>query len=136
MVKQVIIIRKDLNMRKGKIAAQASHASMKVFSDKFLNLDEHWNENPKNKGKYKVIYLNEKELEWMDGSFTKIVVSVDSEQELLDVYNKAKEAKLNCSLIKDSGLTEFGGVPTFTAVAIGPDINEEIDKITKDFPLL
>jgi len=34
MVKQVIVVRKDLNMRKGKIAAQASHASLKVFFDR------------------------------------------------------------------------------------------------------
>ena len=34
-VKQVIVLRKDLNMRKGKMVAQGAHASMKVFFDRF-----------------------------------------------------------------------------------------------------
>jgi PTH2 family peptidyl-tRNA hydrolase len=72
---------------------------------------------------------------WFEGLHTKICVSVNSEQELLDIYNQATEAKLPCSLIKDAGLTEFKE-PTYTAVAIGPSYPENIDKITGKLPLL
>ena len=73
---------------------------------------------------------------WMDGNYAKICVGVNSELELLGVYQKAKEAGIPCSLIQDAGLTEFGGVPTYTAVAIGPHKVEEIDKITGTLSLL
>ena len=131
--KQVIIVRKDLNMRKGKIAAQAAHASMKVLLDAAQITDDEffplvW---------YHFAAQRDGALhEWLSGLFTKICVSVDSEQELIDIYNKAKEAKLLCSLITDSGLTEFGGVPTKTCVAIGPAYPSEIDPITMHLKLL
>ena len=73
---------------------------------------------------------------WLSGRFTKVVVRVDSEAELLEVYQKAKDAGLPCSLIQDSGATEFHGVPTYTAVAIGPDEAEKIDAITGQLKLL
>lgn len=129
-IKQVIIIRKDLNMRKGKIAAQASHASMKVFFDKLKTLFY------SNGASYNEIYLTPEETNWVQGIFTKIVVSVNSEQELLDIYNKAKESNMLCSLIQDCGLTEFKGVPTYTAVAIGPAESFKINNITAHLSLL
>lgn len=119
-------MRKDLNMRKGKMVAQGSHASMKVFFDIM-------------KKESKSIYSFEatKEMEeWIDGIFTKICVSVNSEIELLDIYNKAKEENIPCSLIQDSGLTEFKGIPTYTCCAIGPDNSEKINKITGNLQLL
>lgn len=58
-----------------------------------------------------------------------------SEEELLDIYNKAIEAVLPCSLIKDAGLTEFKE-PTYTAVAIGPSRPNDVDKITGHLKLL
>ncbi len=123
--KQVIVIRKDLKMRKGKIAAQTAHASMKVFFDRgsltrgvlHINLDDAMEE-------------------WYNNLFTKICVSVNSEAELLEIYDEAKIEGLPCSLIQDAGLTEFGGVPTYTAVAVGPAKNEDVDVVTKDLPLL
>ncbi len=131
-VKQVIVMRKDLNMRKGKMAAQASHASMKVFFDR-LNFEA---KDDETKVEYYQIHFTQEEQEWLKGSFTKIVVSVDSEQQLLDIYNKAKDSGLNCGLITDSGLTEFNGVATLTCCSIGPNENNKIDLITKDLPLL
>ena len=74
--------------------------------------------------------------EWLSGSFTKVCLSCDSEQELLDLHAKAKAAGILCSLIKDAGKTEFGGVPTYTAIAIGPDYPENIDPITGHLKLL
>ena len=73
---------------------------------------------------------------WKDGIFTKACLGVDSEEELLDIYNKAQEAGLPVALITDSGLTEFKGVPTNTCMAIGPDRIEKIDAITGHLKLL
>ena len=129
MLKQMIILRKDLNMRKGKMIAQGAHASMKVFFDRSLFLYHHtpWMRTE----------LTEEMYEWASGeSFAKIAVSVDSEEELLEVYEKARIAGLPCALITDAGRTEFHGVPTHTAVAIGPADSEDIDPITGHLKLL
>jgi PTH2 family peptidyl-tRNA hydrolase len=117
--KQVIVLRKDLNMRKGKMVAQGAHASMAVI------LDE----------QKKLHHPTPAVAEWLGTRFTKICVSVNSEQELLDVYEKAKAANIPCSLIRDAGLTEFKE-PTYTAVAVGPEYPENIDPITGSLPLL
>lgn len=124
MIKQVIVIRKDLNMRKGKIGAQSAHASMKIFFNR-AKIDNG----------VMTINLNQVMQEWITGLFTKIVVYVNSEQELFDVYNRAKEADIICSLIQDAGLTEFKE-PTYTAIAIGPDYDDKINLITGHLPLL
>lgn len=123
--KQMIILRKDLNMRKGKMVAQGSHASMSVLL-----------QCGSRDGDKLVFQMDERSEPWLTGRFKKICVSVNSEKELLDLYQKAKEDGLLCSLIQDAGLTEFGGVPTYTAVAIGPDKNEIIEKLTGHLPLL
>jgi len=123
--KQVIILRKDLNMRKGKMAAQAAHASMAAILNQG-NYDEN----------VFTLVLDERIKPWLSGRFKKIVVSVNSENELKEVYEQAKAAGLITAYIVDSGLTEFGGVPTPTAVAVGPDTSENIDKICGNLPLL
>jgi len=128
--KQVIVVRKDLNMRKGKMIAQGSHASMKVFFD----LGE-WNDT-EDRDIYQIKSMTTEMKDWIDGLFTKICVSCDSEQELEELYKKAKDAKLPCSLIVDAGLTEFNGTPTKTCIAIGPANSEEINKITGHLKLL
>ena len=120
--KQVIVMRNDLNMRKGKMIAQGSHASISFLTRRI-----------KSSGKLKV---SAAEQDWLDGSFAKICVRVDSEEELLDVFNKAKVAGLEAHLITDSGKTEFNGVPTNTCIAIGPDYCSKIDKITGNLQLL
>ena len=123
--KQVIVLRKDLNMRKGKMVAQGAHASMAAI----LNYGE----------KDEIVFtlvLDEKIKPWLTGRFKKICVSVNSEEELLDIHRQAKEAGIITALITDSGLTEFGGVPTHTAVAVGPDLEGKIDLITKHLSLL
>lgn len=130
--KQVIVIRKDLGMRKGKMIAQGAHASMKAILDQgyvFSSNDE--------KLAAITISLDFPPLrEWVLGTFTKVCVSVDSEDELLAIHRKAVDNNLICSLIKDAGKTEFGGVPTYTAVAVGPGRANEIDKITGHLKLL
>jgi len=131
--KQVLVWRKDLRnqdnhkVRTGKVAAQLAHASMKVFFDKIVFCAN---------TEIKMVNITPEMESWVKGIFTKICVSVDSEQELLYIYEQAQSAGLPCSLIQDAGLTEFDGVPTYTAVAIGPDKSEEIDKITSHLKLL
>jgi len=130
--KQVIVIRIDLNVRKGKMCSQAAHASMKVLLDKMPTVigDNHIRTRA-------FIYRPDSALaDWIDGIFTKITVSVDSEEALHAVYQQALHANLPAAIIQDVGKTEFGGVPTFTAVAIGPAWADEIDPITGHLPLL
>jgi PTH2 family peptidyl-tRNA hydrolase len=124
--KQVIVLRKDLNMRKGKMVAQGAHASMKVFFDRMSEIS---------KTHIEVDFTDEMR-EWFNGTFTKVCVGVSSEQELLAVYQAACDAGLPCSLITDAGKTEFGGVPTKTAVAVGPAACADVDKITGQLGLL
>jgi PTH2 family peptidyl-tRNA hydrolase len=123
--KQLIILRKDLNMRKGKMVAQGAHASMAAI----LNISKEVPEGL-------LIPRDSRLWDWLTDKFKKITVSVNSEKELLDLYETAKQAGLICSLILDSGLTEFGGIPTYTAVAIGPDLSQNLDPLTKSLPLL
>ena len=126
-MKQVIVIRKDLNMRKGKMVAQGAHASMAVFFNRI---------SMKSKEDEVRIKVNPKEWEWIDGLFAKICVSVDSKEELLAIYEKAKKLDLPRALITDSGRTEFHGISTETAVAIGPAEDSLIDTITGNLKLL
>lgn len=123
MIKQAIVVRTDLKMRRGKENAQCSHASMKVFFDRatiFTNEDSYLMEIP----------LTHEMAMWASGIFTKISLSCNSEEELDELFKKAKQANLPCSMVVDSGATEFHGVPTKTCIAIGPAKAEEIDKIT------
>ena len=128
-VKQVIVLRKDLNMRKGKMVAQGAHASMKVIVDLMAHHDDG------------SLVIDEDSVtaamrQWLEGAFAKVCVGVNSEQELGSIYQQAVDAGLPCSIITDAGRTEFNGVPTKTAVAIGPAYVDEIDLITGDLSLL
>jgi PTH2 family peptidyl-tRNA hydrolase len=135
--KQVIVLRRDLNMKRGKQIVQACHASMKVILDRgnfyeqggFLFPSKVGFDIPHNK-------LTPEMIDWMEGTFTKICLSVGSAQELQDVYDKALAAGLPCALIEESSLADSMGKPTKTCVAIGPASNEEIDKITGGLDLL
>ena len=104
-------------MRKGKCVAQGAHASLGAYLEALGQFPATANA-------------------WLAGLQTKICVGVSSEQELCAIYGRAKSAGLPCSIITDAGKTEFGGVPTKTAVAIGPDDDESIDKITGKLKLL
>jgi len=132
--KQVIVMRtefevdgKKVTPRKGKYIAQGAHASLKAILDRMteFSTDEKGNSTLN-------LYLpaNSALHEWVTGRFTKICVSVKTEAELEDIYQKAKDRGIPCSMIVDAGLTEFGGNPTKTCCAIGPAWSDEIDKIT------
>jgi PTH2 family peptidyl-tRNA hydrolase len=132
-IKQVIVMRKDLGCRAGKMISQGSHSSMifllRAFAkylkecevDFAANIEDHFTADQR---------------EWMFGKFTKICVRVDSEAELDEIYEKAKSAGLTVHMVEDSGLTEFHGVKTKTCLAIGPNRSSEIDPITSHLRLL
>jgi len=134
--KQVIVIRKDLKMRRGKEIAQGAHASMKVFFDRMERVYWGTREDPDGDNQYDWVMDMTSEMEkWKEGAFTKVCLKVNSEEELLEVYKKAEEAGIPCSLIVDSGKTEFNGVSTTTCCAIGPDNVDKIDTITGNLNL-
>jgi len=137
-VKQVIVIRKDLKMRKGKMCAQAAHAAMKVVLDRML-----CTEYAKNSTLWEgcfvwqmTIFESEPLYRWLKGAFTKIVVSVDTEEDLFKVQYEAEQAGILNALITDAGKTEFHGERTNTALAIGPDWASKLDPITGNLKLL
>lgn len=127
-------------LRTGKYIAQGSHASIAFLTNKMRNSIE-----------YSVSYispfgydtkivkvpeaLSEEEQIWVDESFTKVCLCVEDENELMDVYNRAKNEGLTVHLITDAGHTEFNGNPTVTCLAIGPHYKSKIDPVTKDLKL-
>ncbi|MGO8891589.1 MAG: aminoacyl-tRNA hydrolase [Streptosporangiaceae bacterium] len=126
--KQVIVIRRDLRMRRGKEIAQGAHASMAWLAERVI-------QRMTPVGRVDHVELSEAERAWLDSSFRKVTVKVGSEQELLAVYEKALEAGLVAHLVTDRGLTEFGGVPTRTCLGIGPDYDDLIDPVAGDLEL-
>ncbi|MEM3609738.1 MAG: peptidyl-tRNA hydrolase Pth2 [Candidatus Anstonellales archaeon] len=114
-IKQVIVVRNDLKLGKGKLAAQVAHASL---------------------ASYKVCLNMRKAIVdmWERQGMEKVVLKVDSEKELLELYEKVKD-KLPCALITDAGKTQ---VPenTITCLGIGPWEEEIIDLYTGNLKLL
>jgi len=80
--------------------------------------------------------IKEVERDWLNNSFAKVCVSVDSEDELRLIIDRAKVRGVTVHEITDNGTTEFAGVPTLTCCAIGPDTVERVDAITGSLKLL
>lgn len=97
--KQIIVIRTDLNMRKGKMIAQGAHASLGAV----LPYIRTYQDEPNDARRQDCVTT------WLAGSFTKICVRVDSEEQLLEIHDKATQAGLITCLIRDAGKTEFNG---------------------------
>lgn len=140
--KQVIVIRKDLNMRTGKKMAMSAHASMAFLSKKgtmqyhteygMCDYTEYFFKN--NSMDMKENWSNIDH--WLKNSFRKICVYVNSEEELKEVYQKALDKGLMSNLVEDNGTTEFNGVKTLTCCAIGPHWDNDFIGITDHLPLL
>ena len=113
MYKQVIVIRSDLKMGKGKIASQASHASLSSYK--------------------RAGFL--KRHKWEAEGSKKVVVKVGGEKTLMDIYEKAHAMNIPAALISDAGKTQVKS-GTLTCLSLGPDKEEKIDKLTKDLKLL
>jgi PTH2 family peptidyl-tRNA hydrolase len=115
-IKQAIIIRSDLEMGKGKTAAQAAHASlMSYFEAEKVN--------------------KETAAEWLATGEKKIVLKIEGEEALKKFYEAFRFKKIPCALVSDAGLTE---IPpgTKTALGIGPWKSSEIDILTRGLKLL
>lgn len=137
-VKQVIVFRKDLlkgqdAIRKGKFAGQVAHASTAALLSCFRKREA--------VGMYcydvefrKGTYLDT----WLNGVFTKVVVSVPDDAALRDLYNRIQTdaPEIPVALITDCGRTEFHGEPTNTCIGIGPYYADEIDRFTANLQLL
>ncbi|UUO07581.1 aminoacyl-tRNA hydrolase [Blastopirellula sp. J2-11] len=124
IVKQVIVMRHDLGMRRGKQIAQGAHASLAFLAYRMFQ------------GPVAIEDFGPAQQSWLSGHFAKICCRVNSEQELLDIHAAAQKAGLEVHLITDSGRTEFHGQPTHTCLAIGPDEAGKIDAVTGHLQLL
>ena len=125
MVKMVIVVRKDLHMRSGKMAAQVAHSAMKVWFDRMTEIV-----HPDDFSKQYVLKkedLTSEMIEWKETAFTKVVVGVDNEEEIYALAEKAKEADIPYAIMIDNGMTEFAGNKTTTCIAIGPAEVDDID---------
>ena len=114
--KQVILIRTDLKMGAGKKCAQACHASLSA--------------SDLTRVKYKLIWKN-----WKNSGQKKVILKVSSMDEMGHIYSQLQKHKITSFLVKDAGLTQLTPGTT-TALGIGPDLSEKIDKITGDLKLL
>lgn len=112
-MKQVIVVRKDIKMSKGKTAAQVAHASINSYLKADIG----------------------KRAEWIGNSFTKVILKVDTLEQLSNIAVKASEKNIPCALIMDEGRTQLEE-NTITCLGIGPDEDEKIDEITKGLKLL
>ena len=123
-LKHVILIRKDLKMRRGKEIAQGAHAAMAFLTTPIRQALNTAGAAPV------TLTLSPQEQAWLLQGSAKVCLRVNSEEELLAYHQQAQLAGLRSYLITDSGRTEFAGVPTLTACAIGPDEVTRIDQIT------
>lgn len=112
-MKQVMVVRNDLKMGKGKIAAQCCHGSLGAYKKT----------NP------------EKIRKWENEAYAKVVCKVNSLEELLELKKQAIINKVSYYLVVDAGRTQLP-TSTTTVLALGPDEDEILDKITGDLKLL
>jgi peptidyl-tRNA hydrolase, PTH2 family len=115
-IKQAIIVRTDIDMSKGKTAAQCAHASLMSYFDA----------EKKDKGIAK---------EWLDTGEKKIVLKVENEDDLVKLFKAFEFKKVPCALVSDAGLTQLPP-GTKTALGIGPWRSSEIDMFTRGLKLL
>ena len=114
--KQVIVMRIDLKMSRGKIAAQAGHAAVSAAEEARKRRPDWWSA-------------------WMEEGQRKIAVKARSEQELLELEGQAKQLRLPSALVCDRGLTELPP-DTMTCLGIGPAPSSQVDRITGKLKLL
>lgn len=144
-VKQIIIVRRDLNMSPGKLAAQVSHASMAFLTNKLRNAQKYMRVNSQTE-----IVINDVVIEswvynnWIDDAFTKVVLDAKNKGRLEWAIRKAEELGMkegeDFFLIRDNCLTELEPEDddgrTLTCIGFKPMYQHEIGPISKKFQLL
>lgn len=124
-LKQVIVVRKDLNMPAGKMASQVAHASLgAILQIGQFGLDTF------------TLYLDESNEDWLRNSFTKVVLWCEDLDEMLELEKKAIEMNLPTFLCEDEGRTVFDGEPTITTLGIGCHFSDTIDMVTGHLELV
>jgi peptidyl-tRNA hydrolase, PTH2 family len=124
-VKQIIVLRADLAMLAGKAASQAAHASIRFLTQRLVSMEVRIEDALEMR-----VALSEPELLWVKGQFTKIVTRVPDEESMWELNHRAVNAGLQSHMVVDSGHTVFDGVPTLTAMAIGPDYSSKLNPVT------
>jgi PTH2 family peptidyl-tRNA hydrolase len=114
--KQVIAVRTDLDMSRGKIAVQVAHGAVSAAERARITRQDVWKA-------------------WMDEGQKKVAVKVASETDLLELRRLAIVHRLPNALIRDAGMTELPP-GTITVVGIGPALADDIDKVTGNLKLL
>ena len=135
--KMMIVMRRDLKMRKGKIAAQAGHACIDAI---LMSLNKEGRVNDFEITDDGIILKDSDKSttplsDWFKYGCAKICVYVDSEEELMNIADKAKEKGIIAAVITDAGMTEFHGVPTKTCLALEPLSADVADELTGNLPL-
>lgn len=116
MYKQAIVVREDLDMSPGKLAAQVAHGAVSA-AEKTRRENPEWFKG------------------WLKEGQKKVVLAAGDERELRELWEEATKSGLPCELIEDAGLTELPP-GTVTVLGIGPAPSEKIDAITGKLPLL
>lgn len=142
--KQVIVVRKDLGMSPGKLAAQVSHASMAFLTRKIQQSAKKTNECVMSE-----LYFDEGVYDgWLAGVFTKVVLSAKNKNKLAKVVSDAEAAGMvegeDFFVIRDHCLTELvpeeidedGNGWTATCIGFAPMPSSKIDPITSKLQLL
>ena len=114
--KQVIAVRTDLGMSKGKTAVQVAHGSVSAAEKTRVSHQEIWKS-------------------WFREGQKKVAVKVQSEEEILELKKLAAMNGLPFAVIRDAGMTELPPGTT-TVIGIGPAKADEIDKVTGELKLL
>jgi PTH2 family peptidyl-tRNA hydrolase len=112
-MKQAIVVRTDVGMGTGKLAAQVAHASLSAYED----TDDRARKR------------------WKGGGQKKVVLKGESESRIFELADAAEREGLPHAVVRDAGHTQLEP-GTVTALAVGPGPDDAVDRVTGDLSLL